>query len=124
MEIKKGNILLFFIIFFFYVFFFLICLPTFLQSKMLGYHNEMLFELWRKIDNTIHYNQILNNIYWDVLYKVPEWIMPIAVIINGVNMFFGGKQFKKKWWYYIILFVSIILSIILVDCWYIRYTLP
>lgn len=121
---KKRNILIFIILFSLYIGFFLLCLPTFLQSKMLGYHYEVLFEVWRELDNMIHNNNITNNIYWKVLYKVPEWVMLTAVVINGVNMFFGFNQFKKKWWYYVILLINIILSVIIVDCWYIRYTLP
>jgi len=46
----------------------------------------------------------------------------VAVLVNFVNMVIGLINFKKKWWYYVILLISILLSLVLVDCWWILYT--
>jgi hypothetical protein len=51
-----------------------------------------------------------------MLYKIPEYTMPIAIIINGPNMIFGFINYKKKWWYYLILVIIVIMSIMLWDC--------
>jgi hypothetical protein len=51
-----------------------------------------------------------------MLYKIPEFTMLTAIIINGANMIFGFINYKKKWWYYLILVITVIMSIMLWDC--------
>ena len=121
--VKKRNIV-FILMFFLYIVFLLLCLPTYLQSKMLGFHNELLFNLWKKIYLFIRHNSITDTFYCKLRHKIPEWTMPVAVIVNGINMFFGFREYKKKWWYYIILLISILISVMLIDCWHILYTMP
>jgi hypothetical protein len=90
--------------------------------KNLGYPKYHLPELWNYLDSFMLKNKIIRPFAKYIDHKIPEWTMPTAVMINGVNMYFGGKQFKKKWWYYVILVISILMSLILMDCWWILDT--
>ena len=31
-----------------------------------------------------------------MLHKIPEWTMPIEIIVNGINMFWGFKEYKRS----------------------------
>jgi len=52
-----------------------------------------------------------------IIHKVPVWSIPITIIANAINMIFGFKILKKRWLYYLILFLSILLTIALIDCY-------
>ena len=90
--------------------------------KVLGYPKYHLSELWNYLDSFMLSNKIIRPFAKFTDHKIPEWTMPIAVIVNGINMFFGFKQFKKKWWYYVILLISILMSLMLIDCWWMLST--
>ena len=123
MKKTKCICLILWIVFFAFIVFYICCMPTYIQMKIVGNHDSMYY-IWCKIDEFILNNDVLNLFFITMRNKFPEYTMLIAIIINGINMIFGFINYKKKWWYYLILVISIIMSIMLWDCWYILYTLP
>ena len=123
MKKTKCICLILWIVFFAFVVFYICCMPTYVVMKFVGPHASIYF-IWCEIRELILNNDILHSFYNALVFKIPECIMLIAIIINGANMIFGFINYKKKWWYYLILAISIIMSIMLWDCWYILYTLP
>ena len=120
-HIAKKIIL--FVIFILFIIYFISCLPIYIHMNYLSYPEKIMPALAIKIhDSIIIPNPLIKKYYYFMLFKIPEWTMPVAVMINGGNMYFGGKQFKKKWWYYVILVISILMSLILMDCWWILDT--
>ena len=116
---NKKNMLIIIVIF---ILFFICCFPTYVGMKNLGYPKYQLPELWNSLDSFMLKNKFLRPFAKCIDHKIPEWTMPIAVIVNGINMFFGFKEYKKNWWYYVILLVSILMSLMLIDCWLILST--
>ena len=123
MKNRKVHAIIFSVILIAFIVYYFCCMPTYIIMKYVGPHDNMYF-IWYKIDRFILNNDILNSFYNAIVFKIPEYTMLIAIIINGANMIFGFINYKKKWWYYLILVISIIMSIMLWDCWYILYTLP
>ncbi len=80
--------------------------------------------LWKKADYLLFNTNFIKDFSNYIVFKIPELTMPIAVVANSINMFFGFREYKKKWWYYIILLISILISVMLIDCWHILYTMP
>ena len=119
---NKGIILVF--IFILLTIYFLCCTPIYVRMKSLGFPKYHFPEMWDSLDTFIFNNKYISSFSRYIEYKIPEWTMPVAVIVNGINMFFGFKDYKKKWWYYIILLISILISVMLIDCWHILYTMP
>ncbi len=115
MKNRKVHAIIFSVILIAFIVYYFCCMPTYILMKILGPHDNMYF-IWYKIDSFILNNGILNSIFKTLLYKIPEYTMPIAIIINGANMIFGFINYKKKWWYYLILVITIIMSIMLWDC--------
>ena len=71
--------------------------------------------LWKTADSFLFNTKFIKEFSNYFVFKIPEWTMLIAVIVNVINIFFGFKNYKKKWWYYLILVLSIICSILLLD---------
>jgi len=87
--------------------------------NILEYPQGIVPILSRKVYHLIKKSDILIKFDETFVHKIPEQTMPFAVAINFANMIFGFSQYKKKWWYYLILLISIIISICLIDCYYI-----
>ena len=114
---------LFTVLFILFLLYFVNCLPIYIHINILGYPEKIIPSLSRiTYDSIIQTNSVIKKYYYFMLNKIPEWTMPIAVIVNGINMFFGFEQFKKKWWYYVILLISILMSLMLIDCWWMLST--
>lgn len=120
MQIKNRKFI-FVIIFIIYVVFLLLCFPTYSQIKLMSWDNSK-DNIWIYIRNEVIFYELLFKFHKALRHKIPEWTMPILFIVNGINMFFGFKDYKKKWWYYIILLISILISVMIIDCWWILYT--
>lgn len=120
MQIKNRKSI-FVIIFIIYVVFLLLCFPTYSQIKLMSWDNSK-DNIWIYIRNEVISHELLFKLHKALRHKIPEWTMPISFIVNGINMFLGFKDYKKKWWYYIILLISILISVMLIDCWWILYT--
>ena len=100
--------------------YFLYALPTYIVSKTSNYQsNEIWFDIRYYLLNS---NYLLKKYYRLLRYKASMSKILVAVLVNFVNMVIGLINFKKKWWYYVILLISILLSLVLVDCWWILYT--
>ena len=81
---------------------------------------KLIPDLSRKLHNIfVQRNAVTRSLYYNMLHKVPEWSMPIAIISNGANMLYGFKKYKNKWWYYLILVLTIVMSLIILDCFHI-----
>ena len=91
--------------------------------NMLSFPYELIPSLANKIyDSIICKNSIIEKYFYFMLHKIPEWTMLVSVMINSGNMYFGFREYKKKWWYYVILSISILMSLLLLDCWWILDT--
>lgn len=113
---KKCNYFYFFFIV--YVVFFILCFPKFIHYKWL---ESTDFILWKNIHSIFHNNIFGTQKYYRTMRdNMPAWVMPYAVLGDGINMIFGFLNYKKKWWYYLMLVVSILFSILLLDC-YVMY---
>ena len=124
-NLRKNNRLLIFLIgFIIFIIFFILSLPSYIIMKSIDSYKYCFPNLWKKVDCFLFSTKFIKDFSNYIVFKIPEWTMPVAVIINGINMFFGFKDYKKKWWYCIILLISIFISIMLIDCWYILYTMP
>ena len=118
MKLKTNKINFFIFILVSFVLCFLLCLPTYNLENCLNNPGTFMPDLSRKIYNCfVQNNYIIKSLYYYLIYIIPEWLMLFAILINGVNMYYGFKSFKKKWWYYVILIFTLILSIILLDCY-------
>lgn len=112
---KKMNFV-FFSIFILYLIFLMLCFPTYSQLKFLSWYGPK-DDIWLYIREIIIHNDFLFKFHKALRHRIPDWSMPIAVIINGINMFFGFKQYKNKWWYYLLLVISIFITVVLIDCY-------
>ena len=115
MKNRKAYTIIFSVILIAFIVYYFCCMPTYIQMKIVGNHDSMYY-IWCKIDEFILNNDILNLFFITMRNKFPEWTMLIAIIINGANMIFGFINYKKKWWYYLILIITVIMSIMLWDC--------
>ena len=111
MQIKIRKII-FGVIFILYIIFLLLCFPTYSQIKFMSWNGDK-DNIWINIRDVVLSKELLFKFHKALRHKIPEWTMPVAVMINGSNMYFGYKQFKKKWWYYVILSISILMSLLL-----------
>ena len=118
---KSNKKLIFVVISVLYFIFIVLCFPTYSQTKFMSLDGNKN-DFWINMRERVISHDLLFNLHKALRHKIPEWTMPIAVIVNGINMFFGFKQFKKKWWYYVILLISILMSLMLIDCWWMLYT--
>ena len=64
----------------------------------------------------------LKKYYQTMRNNIPDQFIIIEQIINIINMIWGFIYFKKRWWYYVILLISILISVMLIDCWWMLYT--
>ena len=114
---------IFVIVFILYFIYFVNCLPIYIHMNMLSFPYELIPSLANKIyDSIICKNSIIEKYFYFMLHKIPEWTMLVSVMINSGNMYFGFREYKKKWWYYVILSISILMSLLLLDCWWILDT--
>lgn len=111
------------LVFTLFIIYLMFCLPTYVSSKYLSYPYVSFPLLWENLfvflfrtENFGKFPNIAKKFSYYVIHRIPVWSMPIAIIVNGINMLFGFKLFKKKWWYYMILLTSILVTIILIDC--------
>lgn len=117
---KSGLIKRFFIfICIEYIIFFIICLPTYVGKQFINYPRNLFPELWRCLGYFFYRNRYVIGFTDKFANNIPSQAMLLQVIINFANMIFGFSQYKKKWWYYLILLISIIISVCLIDCYYI-----
>lgn len=114
--------IIFSLVFAIFVIYFIFCLPTYVGSKFLSIPYVSFPFLWEKLflflfrtDKIGSLPNFTKTFTYFVLHKVPLWSTPITIIANAINMIFGFKLFKKKWWFYLILFLSILLTIVLID---------
>lgn len=114
--------IIFSLVFAIFVIYFIFCLPTYVGSKFLSIPYVSFPFLWEKLflflfrtDKIGRLPNFTKTFTYFILHKVPLWSTPITIIANAINMIFGFKLFKKKWWFYLILFLSILLTIVLID---------
>ena len=120
---QKTNLIkkiIMFSLFIVYIIYFIYAFPTYVISKTSNYQsNEIWFNIRYYFLNS---NSLFKNYYRLLRYKASMSKMSIAMVVNFANMVFGFFNFKKKWWYYIILVFSVLITLMLVDCWWILYT--
>ena len=107
-----------------YVIFFICCLPSYVCLKHIDIYLYDFKWLWEFLDYILFRIKCINHFSNLVLFKIPDFTVLISVIINIANMSLGFAKFKKNWWYYVLLLISFIMSLMLLDYWHIRYTLP
>ena len=107
-----------------FVIYFIFCLPTYVSLKFLSYPYVSFSFLWEKlflflfrIDKIGSFPNFAKTFSYHIIHKVPVWSIPITIITNTINMIFGFKILRKRWWYYLILFLSILLTVVLIDCY-------
>ena len=116
MKNRKVHAIIFSVILIAFIVYYFCCMPTYVSHKVMSFSDEPFYNLCSCIFSTINKNEIIYNFFWYWVHKIPEWTMLTAIIINGANMIFGFINYKKKWWYYLILVITIIMSIMLWDC--------
>lgn len=114
----------FILVFSLFATYFLFCLPTYISSKYLSSPYASFSFLWEKlflflfrIDKIGSFPNFAKTFSYHIIHKVPVWSIPITIIANAINMIFGFKILKKRWLYYLILFLSILLTVALIDCY-------
>lgn len=111
----RTNKIILIVLLVLYFLFFIYTFPTYIERKCFGYSPSVM---WFKISNLfLNGPPILEKYYRLLRDKVPQNTILVSVILNIGNMIFGFIHFKKKWWYYLLLFISIVISIILKDCY-------
>lgn len=96
---------------------FVVSFPKYIHLKFLYSTN---FDLWLKIHALLlEGNYGLRTYYRFMRDNLPDSFILLAIILNIINMIFGFVNYKTKWWYYVILVITIVMSIILWDCFYI-----
>lgn len=116
MKTKKMN-LIFFSIFILYLIFLILCFPTYSQLKFLSWYGPK-DDIWLYIREIVIHNDFLFKFHKALRHRIPDWSMPVAIVINLLNMIFGFINYKKKWWYYIILLISVFVTTMLIDCYF------
>lgn len=98
--------------------YFCYCFPTYVCLKSQGYPVG-LYKIWRGIDHFILSIGFLRKIYFSFLFKINKHTTTIypAIVIMAANAVFGFALFYKKWWYYLFAFITIIMCLILHDCY-------
>lgn len=98
--------------------YFCYCFPTYVCLKSQGYPVG-LYKIWRGIDDFILHISFLNRIYNLFLFKINKNTATIypAIAIMCANAAYGFALFYKKWWYYLFAFITIIMCLILHDCY-------
>ena len=114
----KNTFFIFCVFVVLYIVFFIMCFSTYSQCKFMLWQDKG-DNIWIYIRNTIVSNNLIFDIHKSLRHTIPVWAMPIAIIINSANMLYGFKKYKNKWWYYLILALTIIMTIIILDCFHI-----
>ena len=121
---KNKKLLIFLFVFILFIIFYIFSLPSYIIMKAIDSYKYCFPNLWKTADSFLFNTKFIKEFSNYFVFKIPEWTMLIAVIVNVINMFFGFKNYKKKWWYYVLLLISILLSVMLIDCWWILYSMP
>lgn len=122
MRIKKYNHVLFLTVSIIFLLFFSICLPTYIHISFLSYPYHIFSEISVEIRHSyILDSKILKYCYYLLINEIPEWSIPTAILINGINMCSVFHSLKKKLWHYLICAVCLVISFLLADC-YALYT--
>ena len=109
---KKRNYFYFFFVV--YIVLFILFFPKFIHYKWLENSDLILL---KKIHALFHNDFCGTQKYYRTMRNImPEFLIPYSVIFNAGNMIFGFVNFKKKWWYYLMLIISVLCSILLIDC--------
>ena len=103
-----------------YIVFFIMCFSTYSQCKFMLWQDKG-DNIWIYIRNIIVSNDLIFDIHKSLRRTILVWTMPIAIISNGTNMLYGFKKYKNKWWYYLILVLTIVMSLIILDCFRILF---
>ena len=114
----KGNkkcLIVFTIIFLLYICYCICLTPSYILEKRLLYNSPP----WTSI-NAYFKRSILKSLYLWLRYKIPDFTLIPAFLINAGNMVLGFVRYKKKWWYYLLLAVSVLCSVLLLD-YYVIY---
>ena len=74
---------------------------------------------WTTIDG-FFIKSFIKDVYDWLIYKIPDFTLIPAFLINVGNMVLGFVRYKKKWWYYLLLAVSVLCSVLLLD-YYVIY---
>lgn len=119
-KIKYKNLIyiIFIVLFILYSIYFILCLPTIIILKVLGDINAPLYEFWETLDKCFMHHKLLKKFFYTFVYNIPMATIPITIIINTINIIFGFINFRKKTWYYVILFLSLIITWMLIECYY------
>ena len=97
-------------LFFIYLIYSVCIIPSYLLERSMGYVTQP----WASIKYKLHTSFIGPLFSW-LYYKIPDFTLIPAFVVNAGNMAFGFIHYKKKWWYYLILAVSILCSVLLLD---------
>ena len=76
-----------------------------------------LYKIWRGIDHFILNIPVLKKIYLSLLFKVNAKTLFPVIIIMVANISYGAMLCYKKWWYYLVAVITIIMCLILYDCY-------
>ena len=115
MKNKNVYIIIFSFIIISFIAFFVYSTPTYVHLKALGWSGPKDDILWC-ISDFFRSSELLYNYYCHLRNKTSINMIIIALVVNMANMIFGFINYKKKWWYYLILVITIIMSIMLWDC--------
>ena len=118
---KNDRKMLCFIVLFWVIFatsfcYFCYCFPTYVCLKSQGYPVG-LYKIWREIDHFILNIPVLKKIYLSLLFKVNAKTLFPVIIIMVANISYGAMLCYKKWWYYLVAVITIIMCLILHDCY-------
>ena len=107
---KNKKYVVFIIISLIFIVYCICIVPSYILEKWLKYNDAP----WTTIDS-FFMESCIKNIYEWLTYKIPDFTLIPAFVINAGNMVFGFIHYKKKWWYYLILAVSMLCSVLLLD---------
>lgn len=108
--INKKYVILFFIISLLYFGYCICIIPSYLLEKCLKYNDIP----WTTIDG-FFIRSFIKDVYDWLIYKIPDFTLIPAFLMNAGNMVWGFVRYKKKWWYYLLLAVSVLCSVLLLD---------
>ena len=94
--------------------------PKYIHLKFLsGTNSDFLLKIHLIFINNTYG---LKKYYQTMRNNIPDQLLIIEIIINIINMIFGFIYFKNRWWYYVILLICILISVMLIDCWWLLHT--
>ena len=112
---KKIIEAVFLSLFFMYFIYCVCIIPSYLLERSMGYVTQP----WASIKYKLHTSFIGPLFSW-LYYKIPDFTLIPAFVVNAGNMVLGFVRYKKKLWYYLLLAVSVLCSVLLLD-YYVIY---